>query len=52
MAGDYLQEIRDYLKRMLSPRHPWTPFAADVEVEDLDCFDETEDFIFVDSDSE
>jgi len=45
MAGDYLEYISEYLEKMLSPNHPWTAFEA-VELEDLDGFNEVEDFIF------
>jgi len=45
MAGDYLEYIGEYLEKMLSPNQ-WTAFEADVELEDLDGFDEVEDFIF------
>jgi len=46
MAGNYLEYISEYLEKMLSPTQYWTPFEADVELDDLDGFDEVEDFIF------
>ena len=50
MSGDYLDYISEYLEKMLSPTQPWTAFEADVELEDLDGFDDVEDFIFADVD--
>ena len=38
--------IKDFLYRQLDPASKFRQFVVDMEYDDLDCFDEVEQFIF------
>ena len=47
LSGDVMAEIRTFIERLLDPRRPSRNFIADIEIEDLDHYDDVRDFIFV-----
>ena len=46
LNDDYLTYMKNYLNRIVDPSVPATDYYADVEVENLDCYEEVRNFIF------